>query len=106
MKERKITDENADLALEDSYEAIREAIDSFLITKGFKSYSHEASIAYAYKELELRKSEINKLDQFRKLRNDSRYRGEDITKKQSENCLEIAEKLVPKLRNRFKDQIS
>jgi len=102
VKEREITDQNADLALEDSYEAIREAIDSFLIDNGFNSYSHEASIAYAYEKLELNRSETNKIDHFRKLRNDSKYRGEDITMKQSENCLELAEKLVPQLKNRFK----
>lgn len=35
--------------LENAYEAMREAADSILYIKGFKSFSHEASIVYLLK---------------------------------------------------------
>lgn len=102
--DREITDENADLILEDSYEAIREAIDSFLILHGFKSYSHEASIVYAFENLEIDYESANKLNKFRKLRNNSKYRGEDITKKEAKDTRKKAKKLVPKLKKKFRER--
>lgn len=92
-----MTEENADLVLEDAYEAIREMIDAFLVKKGFKSYSHEASIAYAQENLDISEAEASKLDKFRKLRNDSKYRGEDVKKSEGQDCLQTAKKLIPRL---------
>jgi len=104
VKERGITDQNSELVLEDSYEAIRESLDSFLILDGFKSYSHEASIIYGFEELDLSYSKANKLNKFRKLRNDSKYRGEDIEKREAEQITEIASEMIPKLKQKFKEK--
>lgn len=104
VKDRQITDENADLILEDSYEAITEGLDSFLILSGFKSHSHEASIIYGFEKLDLSYSEANKLNKFRKLRNDSKYRGEDIEKREAEQITKIASKMIPDLKKRFKEK--
>lgn len=100
-KGRKITEENADLILEDSYEAVREALDSFLIYNGFKSHSHEASIIYGFEKLDFDYATANKLNKFRKLRNDSKYRGEDIEKQEAEQITNLANQIIPKLKNKF-----
>lgn len=101
--ERPIESENSDLILEDSYEAIREALDAFLVLNGFKSYSHEASIVYGFEELGLSYDKVNRLNKFRKLRNDSKYRGEEVTVKEAEDCLKMAQELLPYLNEKFKE---
>ena len=42
--------------LENAYESMREAADSVLYLRGFKSFSHEASIVYLIKEGLMRKT--------------------------------------------------
>ena len=41
------------------------------------------------------------LNKFRQLRNDSKYRGEDIIAKEAKDVLEMAEKIIPELKNKF-----
>ncbi|QGA80053.1 HEPN domain-containing protein [Candidatus Nanohalobium constans] len=101
VKGRNITEENADLILEDSYEAVREALDAFLVLDGYKPHSHEASIIYGFENLEIPYGTTNKLNKFRKLRNDSKYRGEDIKRKEAEKILKIAKELIPLLKEKF-----
>lgn len=96
--EKDITEENADLILEDAYEAMREAIDSFLIEAGYNSYSHKASIVYARENLDLAREEFKKIDKARRLRNDSKYRGKDITVKEARDTIQLAERIISKLR--------
>jgi hypothetical protein len=103
-KDREITGENADLILEDSYEAVRESLDSFLVFEGYKSHSHEASIVYGFEQLDIPYGTVNKLNKFRKLRNDSKYRGEDIEKREAKEITEIAADLIPKLREKMRER--
>ncbi len=44
LAKEKITNDNSFSVIEDSYEAVKELIDALMARKGFKSYSHEASI--------------------------------------------------------------
>jgi len=63
---------------ENVYDAIRDFLDAILLNEGYKSYSHEASIAYLLdKGIDV--YIINKLDKFRYKRDDSRYYGEEIS---------------------------
>ena len=103
---REITEENADLILEDGYEAVREALDAFLVLDGYKSHSHEASIIYGFENLEIPYGTTNKLNKFRKLRNDSKYRGEDIEKREAEDILKLARELIPHLKTELKEKRS
>lgn len=105
VEDRKVTEENADLILEDSYEAVREALDAFLVLDGYKSHSHEASIIYGFENLEIPYGTTNKLNKFRKLRNDSKYRGEDIEKREAEDILKLARDLIPLLREKFEEEL-
>jgi len=98
-KDRDVTEDNADLVLEDAYEAVREAIDSFLLKAGYNSYSHKASIVYSRENLNLTEGETNKVDKARRLRNDSKYRGEDVTVTEAEETIELAERTMRKLKD-------
>jgi len=66
------------MAFENFYDALRDFCDSLLAKDGFKSYSHEASIAYLLK-YNFSFAEISKLDKFREMRNGSKYYGREIS---------------------------
>ena len=101
IKLKKITNKTATFILEDAYEAIREAAQSLMSIKGFKPYSHEATIAFIkdFYKLEFNKEYIHKFDHFRKLRNDSVYKAVSITKSDAESSLLFAKKFVKKVKS-------
>ena len=88
-----ITTENARFVLEDAYEALREAIDAKLAEDGFKSFSHEASIAYLMELRKLPEGEVHEIDRLRKIRNNSKYRGTSVSVEEGEKALDFAKKL-------------
>ncbi len=65
------------MVFENIYDAIRDILDALLAADGYKSYSHEASIAYL-KKYGL-SALIQELDNFRSLRNASKYYGKEIS---------------------------
>lgn len=65
-------------AFENIYDGIRDFCDALLAFAGFKSYSHQASISYLYKE-GFDVSIIEELDQYRYKRNSSKYYGEPLS---------------------------
>jgi len=81
---------------ENIYDALRDFCDSLLSKDGFKSYSHEASIQYLSK-YNFSIAEISELDNYRYIRNGSKYYGRIIY---SEDVLEIKA-----FYNRIKDKI-
>lgn len=94
VKDEDVTEENTTFLFEDAYEALRQYLQSFMAEDGYKPYSHEAVIAYSKEKSHLTSSEANKLDQFRKIRNDIRYRGETAQKDRAEEMIELAEKII------------
>ena len=83
-------------ALENAYEAVREVIDAILYLEGYKSYSHEASVAYLLK-LGFSISEAKAVDRLRQKRNGIKYYGEDSTKDEATEALKTAEIIINKL---------
>lgn len=73
------------IIFENFYDALRDLLDALLSCKGYKSYSHEASISYL-KLNGFEDSVILQLDSFRFVRNSSKYYGKGISK---EDCNEI-----------------
>lgn len=75
-------DENEDkkpkTIFENIYDALRDFCDALLALNGYKSYSHEASISYLIKQ-DFDIFTVNKLDNFRYIRNGSKYYGRIIT---------------------------
>lgn len=61
-------------ALEMAYEAVIELIDALLSSEGFKSWSHEANIAFLLK-ISFTEAEIRRLDLSRRKRHSSKYYG-------------------------------
>jgi hypothetical protein len=65
------------IIFENVYDAIRDICDAILISEGWKSYSHEASISYlAKKGFDI--IVISELDGYRYKRNGSKYYGEKV----------------------------
>lgn len=83
--------------LENVYEAVREAADSILYHEGFKSFSHEASIAYLIKK-GFNEADIIEIDRFRKIRNSIKYYGGDCSESDAISSIRLAEKIVSKIR--------
>lgn len=94
VKDENVTKENSTFLFEDAYEALRQYIQSFMAEDGFKPYSHEALIAYSKENNYLSESEANKLDKFRKIRNDIRYRGETAQKDRTVEIIKLARKTI------------
>ena len=86
--------------LENSYESIREYLDAILYLKGYKSYSHEATISYIL-EIGLSLSEANQIDILRKQMHGIKYYGEQTTKKEASQAIKTAENIINKLRKKF-----
>ena len=99
IKGKKITGKSATFILEDAYEAIREAAQSLMSMKGFKPYSHEATVAFIkdFYKSKFSEEDIYKFDYFRKLRNDAVYKAIPVTKGDAELSLFFAEKFVKKV---------
>ena len=87
---------NSKYILENAYEAMREAADSLLYREGFKSFSHEASIAYLA-EKGFSEQDIAEFDRFRKIRNGIKYYGEGCEQEDVELALKLAEKIIKKI---------
>ena len=82
---------------ENVYEALREAADSILFIKGYKSFSHEASISFLQQFKELSTKEISDFDRMRAKRNGMKYYGKSCSEKDVEEAVTFAEDLIKKL---------
>lgn len=101
VKEKKILDKNSKFILEDSYEVARESVQSYMSLKGFKPYSHEATISFIKKFLNntFSEEEIFKLDYFRILRNNSIYRAAPVTKQDAKDSIHLQNFFYQNLNN-------
>ncbi len=86
--------------LENAYESAREYLDAILYLKGYKSYSHEATIAFAH-ENGLTITEAKTLDNLRKQRHGIKYYGEETTNEEAILAIQLAEKTIRKLSEKF-----
>jgi hypothetical protein len=73
--EMKLDEKRATVIFELLYDSLRELIDALLALEGYKSYSHEANIAYLKKLPDFSDFEVSSLDSFRRIRNSSKYYG-------------------------------
>lgn len=97
-KSKDISDDNAQFIFEDAYESAREAAQALMSVKGFKPYSHEATISFV-KETHpshFGGEDVNDFNQFRQMRNDSAYKAIIITKEDAKRCLRFAERFIGK----------
>ncbi len=82
---------------ENVYEALREAADSILFLKGYKSFSHEATISFLQQFKELSTKEITEFNRMRTKRNGMKYYGKSCSEKDMEEAIKFAEPVMKKL---------
>lgn len=106
IKARRIDKKSAKFILEDSYEAIREAAQALMSIRGFKPYSHEATISFVkeYHKTSFTEEELGNFDYFRKLRNNSVYKAVEIEEEDAKSSLEFAEKIIKKIKALLKSK--
>ena len=100
-KTKEINNKTAQFVLEDSYEAIRESAQALMSIRGFKPYSHEATISFVkefYNE-KFSEEELRKFDRFRQLRNDSVYMAKTVANEDAQACLLFAKLFIKKIRS-------
>ena len=90
------------LIFENYYDALRNFCDALLSKDGFKSYSHQASIIYLSK-YNFSVSEIQQLENFRYLRNSSKYYGKQIKEKDVQEIKQYYEKIKDKINQILKN---
>lgn len=90
--------------LENAYEAMREAADSILYLRGFKSFSHEASIVYLIKE-GFNEKDILEFDRFRRIRNGIKYYGKDCELSDAEQAIKLADKIINKIKEKIEFKV-
>ncbi len=100
VKSKKVTEENAPFVLEDAYEAIRESAQAVMSLKGFKPYSHEATIAFIkdFYNDEFSEGDISNFDRFRQLRNDSIYKAISVNKDDAKKSVQFSLEFIKKVK--------
>lgn len=98
VENQAITDENADFILEDYYEALRTLADAVLALNGYKSYSHEASIAYFANDKDFSPMLLEGLDRLRRKRHGIHYYGQRVSIADAQEARALATIIAPKLR--------
>ncbi|MCA9487899.1 MAG: hypothetical protein KC516_02970 [Nanoarchaeota archaeon] len=84
------------LIFENYYDALRNFCDALLAKDGYKSYSHQASIIYLSK-YNFSFIEIQKIEDFRYLRNSSKYYGKPIEDKDLREIKKTYQQLKEKI---------
>jgi len=85
------------IIVENYYESIREALESHLAKKGYKSYSHTATIAFALENKLLSQEEEAYINNLKDLRNESRYEAKTSTLEDAKKAAERVPKIVARL---------
>jgi len=101
IQEKKISTRNAKFILEDAYEAVRESAQALMSVKGFKPYSHEATISFVKKFYHTNFSEedISLFNHFRELRNNSVYKAIQVLPNDAKECITFAKSFILKVKN-------
>lgn len=87
----------AKYVFENLYESLRELSECIALSEGYKIYSHEITISLLLSKGYFNDIEANVFDLFRKLRNQSKYYGKDISFERLNESLDDFEKLKNKL---------
>jgi len=98
VRKLEISNENAENIVENSYDIIRELIETRLSKDGYKSYSHEATILYLKKFKQFSDKEISQLDWLRKTRIGTKYYGKESNKEEAGEVINFLDKILPKLK--------
>jgi len=100
-----VTEREAALIFEDTYESIRESTQSLMQLLKYKPLSHEAIIAFLIKNKYLSEEKINILDNYRILRNKSVYQAEKISIDKCKEAIKFAKEVLPAIKRKFYELI-
>ena len=90
--------------LEFVYEAIIELIEALMSLEGYKSYSHEADIAFLRK-INFPENIILKLDEVRRKRHRSKYYGVELKADKTEELIKFCKDIFKKLEDLLESKI-
>lgn len=91
-------DENAEHIITEWYDIVRQYNEAQLARKGYKSYSHEATIQFAHEKYKLLQEEKTFLDNVRRTRNDIKYYGKEATKSEAEETARVLKVILKKIK--------
>lgn len=94
----------AKIIFENIYDALRDFCDALLIIDGYKSYSHEASIAYL-KICNFSEEDIASLDIFRYRRHGSKYYGKEISVQDAKEIKKFYLEHINKIKSMLDERI-
>jgi hypothetical protein len=93
-----ITADNSDFVLEHYYEALRTLADAVLALNGYKSYSHEASIAYFANDKDFSPMLLEGFDRLRRKRHGIHYYGQRVSITDAQEARTLSAIIAPKLK--------
>ncbi len=89
-----LNEENSSILFGDFYEIIRELIQS---AEGYKPYSHEAIVSFAFENKLLDEGESLDFDKYRLLRHESMYYGKKVHTEETKRIKIMTENLLNRL---------
>ena len=107
IQPKEINQKTAKFIFQDAYEATREAAQSLMSIKGFKPYSHEATISFIkdFYSDNFSEVDIHKFNYFRDLRNNSIYKAVKVTEKEATSSIIFAKRMIQKIDILLKSQL-
>lgn len=96
----KVSEQNANYFIENTYDVLIELIRAKLLLDGFKSSgegSHEAEVSYL-RNLNFEEADVRFMNSLRYFRNGIKYYGEHFDKDYAEKVLSFMNKIYPKLK--------
>lgn len=91
---------------ENLYESLRELSEGIILSDGLKIYSHEYTLQYLIYKKHITNEDFNIFNDFRILRNKSKYYGKDISFEKLEESIKNFTKLNNKLKKILKIKLT
>lgn len=100
-KAKEINSKNSQFVLEDSYETAREAAQALMSVKGYKPYSHEATISFVrdFYSSDFNNEILHKFDRFRQIRNNSVYTAAPVSVEDAKDSITFATDIIAKVKS-------
>lgn len=104
IKTLELSENSANVIFKEVYESIRQLGDAKLWLMGYETLRHDISLE-SLKNFEVRdKIKLNKLQRFRKIRNDANYRGYPVTILQAKEILDFWENCGKEILEKIKKE--
>ncbi|MDD9953518.1 MAG: hypothetical protein OXR66_04220 [Candidatus Woesearchaeota archaeon] len=100
-----IKEENANYIVENVYDVLRELIEAHMSFEGYKSYSHEANVAYLA-EIDFRQRDVYFFDELRKRRHGVKYYGKNVKLDYARKTLQFLQQHYETLRKRVLSELA